>query len=175
MGTRLARIVLGAVVLLALLGSPAGALTYFFTGQCTDCFGGAGMATATLVLQNYTPGDPIQSSHLVSFTYDGTDLLGPYVVTPDTLAGISGAMPESPPAFASFAIWIDEPGFFRLFGTGLNGDWSIDDDGFDDFGTQGIWSVPEPATLLLSLAGLAALGVVRPQRRWRPLRAVVKR
>jgi len=156
-----------SITLVATIAAPAHAATYFFTGQCSDCLNGIGSATATLVLRNYTPGAPILSSNLVSFRYDGTDLVAPFVITSDTVSAISGAMPQNPPAFASFEIALDELGLFRVFTSEPNGNWGIDDDGADDFGTNGTWSVavPEPSYPLMAAFGLVAFAIAYRLRR----------
>ncbi len=63
----------------------ADTITYNFTGTCLDCSDPQG----TLVLQNYTFGDPLEASELVSFTY--TSSLANVDITQATLGSLGGS------------------------------------------------------------------------------------
>jgi hypothetical protein len=144
-------------------------VTYVFTGQCSDCYEGQGNATATLSLQNYTPGDVIAPGNLVSFTYDGTDMHSAFTITAtDALDvnnfGIGGSIPATLPAFAYFNISYSGAGYEQFYSWD-DGHWVV---GAADYGTNGTWiggkdTVPEPGGLFLMTAGLAAIGL----RRWK--------
>jgi hypothetical protein len=145
--------------------------TFYFSGACLDC---DGTATATLVLQNYTPGNIILHDNFLSFTYDGTDLMpawfidaGTNFLIGDEVPNISPSMiPASLPAFANFhieavgSVWFDS----NVDGVWRAGDRSLE----EDFGRNGLWGanpqggdVPEPGGFLLMGAGLLALGLRR--------------
>ena len=54
-------------------------MAFSFTGVCSDC---DGTAHAELVLKDYTLGETMGDANLVSFTYDGTNLLSGFTITP---------------------------------------------------------------------------------------------
>ena len=72
---------------------------FTFSGTCSDC---TGTATATLTLTNYTQGNSILFANLVSFQYDGTNLLAPFLVNQANLLSISGIIPVALPSQADF-------------------------------------------------------------------------
>ena len=163
--------VLPAMLILFVLAGPVslqGAIivesTFTFSGSCTDCYDGAGNATATLTLQNYILGDELSPANLVSFVYDGTDLIpGGFTITPGDVAVLGGTIPAVLPGSADFQIqsarWD--------FSLGVEGDWSVSDLSVgDDYGTNGQWDaadggVPEPGAFLLVAGGMALLGLRR--------------
>ena len=156
----------GPVSLHAGIILPASTSTFLFSGVCQDC---EGIATATLVLQDYTQGDPIAQSNLVSFHYNGTDLLDPFTITGSDQFNISGIIPLSLTASANFFIEA-LPDSVPWFSSDTEGGWSAGDLVIQaDFGTGGVWNgpvsnaVPEPGVFLLVAAGMAVIGV----RRWR--------
>jgi hypothetical protein len=137
---------------------------FTFSGLCTDC---SGSATATLRLQDYFQGDPIYDYNLVSFHYDGTNLLSAFTITQSgTGFSIGGMIPTSLAAWADFNI--SAPGGIQ-FSSDKNGVWAAAGPSVapDDYGTAGLWNgeteaVPEPGAFLLVAGGIAVIGV----RRW---------
>lgn len=153
------------VVALAVTESSSAApstITFNFSGTCTDC---SGTATAALVLAgSYTLGTPITSSNFVSFTYNGTNLTGPFTFTPSSSNfNLSGSMTSIPGANAFFVQGGSNSVYFN---SGLNGNWSV---GLSDQGTAGTWSqaagsvsaTPAPPTVILLVIGLMALMAFR--------------
>ena len=134
-----------------------GTITFTFSGTCTDC---SGTASASLVLAgSYTLGTPITSSNFVSFTYNGTNLTGPFTYTPGTPNFmVSGSLTNIPGANALYVLANND----IFFTSGLNGNWSV---GQTDLGTAGTWSMaggsvsptPGPPTVILLVIGLMAL------------------
>ena len=147
---------------LVMLAGVASAATVFnFGGACTlDC---TGFASATLTLQNYTPGDPITLPNFVSFSYFSTFLGTVNVTNPIGIGGPLGATP-GPYNFGINDGVID----FHTFDAVNNGFWCVGVRCLDDEGVQGTWTlgptVPEPASALLILGGLAAVAGIRRLR-----------
>jgi hypothetical protein len=153
-----------ALVIAALasaLPASASTISYDFTGACSDCYGGSGNAYGTLVLSaTYTPGSPITTSNFVSFTYDGTNLLGPFTITnssPDL--SVSGSIPSVLPSAATVSIDAVVNETFLEFNTNTDGAWSVTNPP-TDMGTLSSWSAvstsaPEPGT-----SGLLGLGLI---------------
>ncbi len=145
---------------------PANAITFAFTGNCTlDC---SGTAVATLVLQNYTVGDQINSANFVSFTYS-SNFLGTIVIPSPpqfnflSANGLFSSLPGSANVFLRFVM--TPPGQEFDFSTFLGGGWCIGNACAADAGNNGIWAVvannavPLPAALPLFATGLGALGL----------------
>jgi PEP-CTERM motif len=140
--------------------------TFTFTGDCGDC---TGQGMGTLVLQDYTPGDELQTSNFVSFTYS-SNLLN---ITGDSIGsdgGLTGVLPvDLPgPAVVDIAGLVVVPGCDNCteyeFESSIidSASWDV---GEYDYGMNGIWSaaaqktaVPEPSSLGMLAIGLAALG-----------------
>jgi hypothetical protein len=138
---------------------------FTFQGICTDC---SGSATATLILQNYVQGNDIVLDNLVSFHYDGTDLLEAFTITPASQdVNIAGVIPLTLPAFAYFDITFTSPTLGWLsFSSDEAGGWIAS--GPRDYGTNGVWNgasvpgdVPEPGGLLMVAAGLMLIWMRR--------------
>ena len=148
--------------------------TFTFTGDCGDC---TGQATGTLVLKNYTLGDPLETSNFVSFAYSSNLLsFGPDSL--DSSDGIlEGMLPVDLPGPATVYIEniVLSPGCEDCAELGFYSEtfdsdaWTI---GVQDYGTSGIWSaaaaksaVPEPSSSAMLAAGLAGLIAWRQRRR----------
>jgi len=173
---------LGFGIFTAVAPLQAGAIgvqTFFFTGTCTDC---EGTGTGTLVLQDYVQGTTsIDLANLISFNYSGTNLLAPFQILPGAVSIFVVNIPVSLPGpgtliinTGQFTITTSGQGLFvdtlglasvvlPYFQAGNDGLWSAGDNGVNaDFGTAGTFSVasvPEPSSLLLLGAGLAAVGL----------------
>ena len=168
--------------LVALAGAAQASLitnqTFTFSGPCAadSCAGGV---TATLVLDNtYAQGDPLTLSHLISFTYNGSNKLGPFTFSSATATHLDGSIPAILPGIKQFSIQgtdVGNPNVAYFFNTTDQGGWAT---AFDpqhaDYNTNGgLWRdgldcdtpVPEPGAFFLVAGGLAALGL----RRWRRL------
>jgi hypothetical protein len=145
----------------------SGTITFNFSGTCTDC---SGKATATLVLAGtYTLGTPITASNLVSFTYNGSNLVPSFAFTPSSPNfSVSGSMTNIPGSNA-FLVEADTNGILVdgstngvFFNSNLNGYWVV---GLSDQGTAGTWSMaggsvsatPAPPTVILLAIGWMAL------------------
>ena len=147
-------------------------ITFTFTGVCGDCVGPGsnGQATATLVLTDYIQGQQIQAGNLVSFTYDGSDMIQPFTISADDFqygGYIQGIIPTGLPAYANFAI--GSP-YGPTFESNDSGSWRVMV--ASDIGASGLWgggspttggAVPEPGAFLLTAGGIAAIVA----RRWR--------
>ena len=164
---KVVRLLVLCVFALALLtplsADPISTTTYTFTGTCTvDC---EGVGTGTLVLTGYTPGTALDISNLVSFTYT-SDFLGTWS---PSISEIDGVIPDSSQLPSPLSIRIYVPNF-QYFFTYDSGDWCIGNRCASDAGVEGVWAaaapqgVPEPSTVLLSLAGFGALALLRRKR-----------
>jgi len=166
-------------------------VVYNFLGDCADCAAAAGTGsypvTAHLTLADYVPGTTLDNSNFVRFSYDGSNLLDPYVVTP------SGGFSDAPPWRHGFYqiegnLVIGGPQTLNLqFGDGLeftldapggSGDWftcGVANGKYygvpcswqinHDNGTVGAFvgsaPVPEPAGYVLMGLGLLGLAALR--------------
>lgn len=175
------------LTLAALCGAGASATaeplisTYRFEGNCQDCATAAGTesfaVTATLELADVAEGLPATAAQFHRFSYGGSNLLAPFVVT---RLGDGGDLEFDPladsnsfhadfqaglPGFADVDLAVTWGELFAFFNTAADGTWTVFrtlPDVADDFGVQGSWSaVPAPATLALALP---ALGLVLRRR-----------
>src|SRR5215831_15832487 len=109
--------------------------TFNFTGNCgigtPNC---TGMATATLVLHDYTIGNSFDNSNFVSFAYHSS-FFGD--VTGDV--GSSTGQFVSLPGAANVTI-IFNLGIFNFLSL-TNGNWCAGPQCLDDGGSGGVWSV----------------------------------
>ena len=143
--------------------------TLFFSGNCEDCADALGRpnfaVTAKLVLQNYLKGSEIAAINFVSFSYDGSNLLHAYTILPSSLLRVSGNIPFALPSAVDFHVTSADHYFDLLIGgrwdTGVPPRTSADTGGAGTFGPT---AVPEPATMLLMGAALAATGLARRRR-----------
>jgi hypothetical protein len=132
-------------------------MAFSFTGVCSDC---NGTAHAELVLKDYTLGDAMEDANLVSFTYDGTNLLSGFTITPSSpglyLYGvIDGPFPaaENVIVFSTSAFFESSSGGSWCAGLVCGGDqgsvsqWSI-----------GVAAVPEAATWAMMVLGFGGIG-----------------
>jgi hypothetical protein len=141
---------------------------YNFTGTCLDCSDPQG----TLVLQDYTPGDALTASDLVSFTY--TSSLADVSITGLNLSSLTGSLGSTPGSYDFEAVFLTEAGTFS-FDTATDGTW-VYGPGCGvlcgggpigiDHGTDGMFSVttastPEPSTLWLFCTGLTTVAALR--------------
>ena len=165
-----------AASLIGLISLPAQAiafapppLTLFFSGNCEDCASLSNplnhRITARLVLQNYIQNNPINSINFVSFSYDGSDRLPAYSILPSSLLSVSGNIPFALPGPLEFHV-TGANNYFDLsvlgrWDTGVARPTSADTGGS---GTLSPNAVPEPATMLLMGAALAAAGLARRRR-----------
>jgi hypothetical protein len=166
---RLISICLPAIVCVG-LSQAATMSTFTFTGDCEDC---TGQGTATLVLQNYTQGDPLELSNFVSFSYM-SNLLD---IQSTSLSFISGTIPVDLPGPADVELdqlvvppVCNDCNTYDFRSQSINdGDWDI---GVDDEGINGVWAAaatsssdaPEPAPAVMLGLGIAALAAWKLRR-----------
>lgn len=148
--------------------APATVTAYSFTGLCFDC---TGVGTGTLYLNDYTPGDVLDTSNFDKFSYS-SNLLS---YTIDTASVLTGSLTTAAgPAFVSLAgdgytfTSMNGAGGFSPWCTGLVGSCGADFGMFSSFSFLGTASVPEPATWAMMLGGFVLAGsTLRLSRRAR--------
>jgi hypothetical protein len=152
--------VIGLVFVVALAmpeRSPAlvNTITYNFSGTCQDC---SGTATATLtVVGTYTLGTALSSSNVVSFTYNGTNLLGPFTMTPSSPNFYVNGSITNYPGTNNVTIQTSQSNSSNFF-SNTNGSWAVGN--LSDLGSVSIWGTPVSATPAPSSGILLALGIV---------------
>lgn len=135
-----------------------------FSGNCVDCAIQQESTNfpvqATLILQNYLPGDALNSSSFFfSLTYGGSNLIDAFTLSANSLLGFNGSPFGVGPAgvdvyvtaFASETS-LSQDGLQMYFSSLANGEWSL---GFGagicgevpstncvpaDFGGSGVWT-----------------------------------
>jgi len=132
-----------------------------FTGQCSDC---NGKAQGILTVTNFTPDSvfTLNLDDFVSFSYNGTNLLDPFVLNHTNVTAVSGALGPAYPGTYDVQITaaVGTPTFISF----SDGNWALSSgQGPDDFGTNSSYSlaassVPEPGTGFLFLT----VGVLVP-------------
>jgi len=156
--------VTGAIFLASVCAAPASAgpivETYTFTGTCTDC---SGTVTGILTLDSsYVLGNSIAPDFL-SFFYEGSNMIpgGFTIGNLDSGLFVTGSLPSTLPGPASSDITIENLNW--IFSANTDGSWSVAPGGLlsADFGTNGVFSTPEPSTAVLIGFGLAGVGVLR--------------
>jgi hypothetical protein len=147
--------------------------SFDFTGTCNfDC---TGTVTATLVLQNYTIGQPLNGGNFFSFTYH-SNIFPNLTVNLADIGGMSGQFNSLPGAAFVDMTFTALMTVFE-FRSDTLGNWFIGplvaQNCGEDCGMNGQWSVPLPATLPLFATGLGALGLLgwRRKRKAAPLDA----
>ena len=137
--------------------------TYTFTGVCRmgDC---VGVGTGSLVVNNYVLGDILTNANFVSFDYSSSIISG-FSLTSATLGIISGSLNSDLSGGVS-SVGIVGGGMMFVSSTNGAGAWCLgpacnNDDGPSSSWTNSQSSIPEPATLFVSMLGLAAMGFSR--------------
>ena len=157
---------------LAPVPNPPAYLLFEFNGNCDDCAAASQMpndpypVSGALLLQvAYQLGDLIDLGNFVSFTYHGSNLLAPYQILNQNVVDVGGAMPADLPGEAQFHVSSSDGHFFSTF---VGDGWSTGLLVSDDQGLRFAWNaangVPEPESLLLFGAALAAAGIARRHR-----------
>jgi PEP-CTERM motif len=176
LGCAMRRLRLCLLALLSALGlsaGPADSMTtiskYTFVGLCSDlvCPEGPtpGYGIGVLTLENYTPGAPLAASNFVDFTY----LTGGFEIQRFAFESISGSLPGIFPSAASVDIEGNGAPHGEIsFISSATGSWCAQYDGSKcnlGVGPSSSWSVPEPSTWAMTLAGFAGLGWLTARRR----------
>jgi MYXO-CTERM domain-containing protein len=151
---------MGLVVAIALAMTERSSATvntiiYNFSGTCQDC---SGTATATLtVVGNYTLGTALSSSNVVSFTYNGTNIIGPFTMTPSSPNFFVSGSITNYPGTNNVNIQTTQSNSSNFFSS-TNGSWAVGN--LSDFGSVSIWGTSVPTTPAPSAGILLALGLV---------------
>lgn len=145
---------------LMIVGIPASASipldVFNYTGVCSDCT----FSNGTLELfAPYTLGTPITTSNFVNFFYT-SNLVSFSINQGDPGFSVSGSLPSLLPGPATLLIEDSQ----WEFSTSTDGSWFVANLTLADNGPSNTWSsasasAPEPGTILMLAAGLAALRV----------------
>jgi hypothetical protein len=172
-------------------------VTANFSGNCIDCAAAEGTpsypVTATLVMKDVWPeaySTKVGLRNFVSFSYSGSNLFAPYVISETEVTDFSGVWN----AVYDVQLRIEKnlgDGTFLFFRTNnfstdncqtvdtdgncisvINSSWSTGIGSYvEDYGNEGTWqvvsidnNVPEPATLLMLCTALAGLRFTRRRR-----------
>lgn len=133
---------------------PPTTTTFSFVGTCTDC---TGQGRATLVLQNYTPGNTIVQANFVSLTYSSN--LVNYTLSTANSPSVSGIIPVSLPAAANVNVFANTGGAAQgmELWTSANGNWCGGFECAGDYGTAGTWSLYSAPVPTATTAAVPAL------------------
>ncbi len=139
--------------------------TYTFTGVCRvgDC---VGVGIGSLVVNNYVLGDTFTNANFVSFDYSSS-IVSSFSVTSQNLAFFSGSLNSDLSGGVS-SMSIVGGGMMFVSSTNGAGAWCLGPACNNDDGPSSSWELtssgsptPEPATLFVSVLGLAAMGFAR--------------
>jgi hypothetical protein len=134
-------------------------VAYSFTGTCTDCTN----ETATLTLQNYTLGQPINKDNFVSFAYNSS-VIANKTITPagNPTLGIQGGLPATlpGPSHPSFGIRESNSNNAWEFEALSDGTWCAGADCRSDTGTNGVWNLAAPAAPVTGTLALTSFGLI---------------
>jgi hypothetical protein len=136
---------------------------FSFRGDCFDC---TGQGTGTLLLQNYTLGNPLDLTNFVRFSYS-SDLTSFVLMgtgpDPGQVSDFSGSLDMFLPGFKNINMSSVGAQIFQSVDTG---GWCAGFNGCNlDFGINGIWdNAPEPSGFALAFSGLAGLLLLRLRR-----------
>jgi len=152
----------------AVAATPAQAVntSFAFSGNCLDCGAGGSPATGVLTLSDYTLGDAIDLSNVVSFTYSSSNFTS-FAFDSFTLA--AGAITGNGANNVALAGLMDGHSYY--FGSFTNGAWTLINLFPADVGLSGSWSVsgssavPEPAVWALMVLGFGMAGVAMRRRK----------
>jgi len=151
----MALVVVAALAMTERSQSAVNTITYNFSGTCQDC---SGTATATLtVVGTYALGTALSSSNVVSFTYNGTNLLSPFTMTPSSPNFYVSGSIANYPGTNNVTIQTTQSNSSNFFSS-TNGSWAVGN--LSDFGSVSIWGTPVPPTPAPSAGILLALGLV---------------
>lgn len=139
--------------------------TYTFTGVCRvgDC---VGVGIGSLVVNNYVLGGTFTNANFVSFDYTSS-IIPALSITSATLFSIGGSLNSDLANGVSSIGIIAIGGTMFVSSTNGAGAWCIGsgacalDDGPSSSWASSQSSTPEPATLFVSVLGLAAMGFAR--------------